>query len=59
MKNIQTAIVKYQIAIYSGTIKICCEENDDSDYIIAKAKAKLQKENFPFGYQNFKIIERY
>lgn len=55
------AVVKYQIATYSGTVDVYCDPNDDNDYIIAKAK-KILRQNcggkLPYGYENFKIISR-
>lgn len=54
-------IVKYQVATYSGEIEICCDENDENEYIIAKAKKILKRKsggNWPFGYESFKIILR-
>jgi len=32
------ATVKYQVATYSGVVQVNCNENDDDEYIIAKAK---------------------
>ncbi len=55
------ATVKYQVATYSGEIKVNCSKHDDNDYIISKAKRVLTARaggNLPFGYQSFKVIER-
>ena len=56
----QIATVKYQIATYSGIVEVNCNENDEQEYIIAKAKKMLKQKtgNFPLGYQSFKIINR-
>lgn len=56
----QTAIVKYQIATYSGEIQVNCDPDDDNEIVIGKAKAKLRRlyGELPFGYQSFKVIER-
>ena len=35
------AIIKYQVATYSGENKVNCNENDEDKYIIAKAKRIL------------------
>lgn len=55
------ATVKYQVATYSGTIQVNCNEDDEDEVIIAKAKSQLQKNSggsLPYGYQSFKIVER-
>lgn len=56
-----TAVVKYQIATYSGEITVLCEQNDENEVIIAKAKRILtrQAKGLPFGYENWKIVDRY
>jgi len=54
------AKVKYQIATYSGEIRVPCEDNDESEHIIAKAKKILRQRSggsLPYGYESFKIIE--
>ena len=38
MENEMMATVKYQIATYSGEVQVNCNENDEDEYIIAKAK---------------------
>lgn len=55
------ATVKYQIATYSGEIKVNCDKNDEDEYIIAKAKRILIKKIggvLPFGYESWKVVER-
>lgn len=56
----QTAIVKYQIATYSGEIQVNCSPDDDNEVVIAKAKARLRRlyGELPFGYQSFRIVKR-
>lgn len=58
----QIAVVKYQIASYSGTIEVSCRPDDDTDVVIAKAKARIRRlagGSLPFGSESFRIIERY
>jgi hypothetical protein len=38
MENEMIATVKYQVATYSGEVQVNCNENDEDEYIIAKAK---------------------
>ena len=54
------ATVKYQIATYSGEIKVNCNENDENEHIIAKAKKILRQKagSFPFGYQRWKVVNK-
>lgn len=54
------ATVKYQIATYSGEIKVNCDPNDDNEIIIAKAKKILRNKvgGFPLGYESWKVVER-
>lgn len=57
-----TAIVKYQVASYSGEVTVNCDENDENEYIIAKAKRILTQRSggsLPFGSESWKVIERY
>ncbi len=57
-----TAIVKYQIATYSGEISVNCEPDEENEYIIARAKRILRNKvggSFPFGYESWKVIDRY
>lgn len=51
--------VKYQIATYSGEVKVNCDENDDNDIIIANTKRILRSKagSFPIGYQSWEVIE--
>ena len=56
------AKVEYQIATYSGEVIVNCDENDDNEFIIARAKKILEKQaggSLPFGYQRWKVVERY
>lgn len=59
MEN-QIATVKYSIATYEGEISVQCDENDDNDAIIAKARSILRRRvgHFPFGSQSWKVVER-
>lgn len=60
MKTRMIATVKYNVATYTGEIKVNCFSNDSDEHIIAKAKNKLNNQsNLPFGYQSWKITERY
>jgi hypothetical protein len=54
------ATVKYQIATYAGEIKVPCEENDEAEHIIAKAKRILINKYgpFPLGYESWRVIKR-
>jgi len=55
------ATVKYQIATYSGEVQVNCNENDEDEYIIAKAKRIVTQRaggSLPFGYENWKVIGR-
>lgn len=56
----QVAIVKYQIATYSGTVEVPCDENDDADYVIARARAELRRKvgSLPYGYHEFWVVRR-
>lgn len=57
----QVATVKYQVATYVGEIQINCNENDEDEYIIAKARRiVIQKAggSLPFGYESWKVVER-
>ena len=56
-----TAVVKYQIATYSGEITVTCEPDDENEVIIAKAKRILTRQaggSLPFGYESWKVVER-
>lgn len=56
------AVVKYQVATYSGEVTIPCDENDDNQHIIAKAKRYVTQRaggSLPFGYESWKVVERY
>lgn len=55
------ATVKYQVATYSGEIKVLCSPDDETDHIIAKAKRMLRQRSggsLPYGYEKFEIIDR-
>jgi hypothetical protein len=55
------AIVKYQVATYSGEITLNCDENDENESIISKAKRILTRKmggSLPFGYESWKVAER-
>lgn len=53
------AIVKYQVATYSGEVQVNCNENDENEYIIAKAKRIVTQKAgglLPFGYESWKVV---
>lgn len=55
------AIVRYQVATYSGEVQVNCNENDEDECIIAKAKrivAQRAGGSLPFGYESWKVVER-
>jgi hypothetical protein len=55
------AIVKYRVATYEGEIQVNCNENDENDSIIARAKARVTRESggyLPFGSESWKVIDR-
>lgn len=55
------ATVKYQIATYSGEVHVNCNENDEDECIIAKAKRIVTQRasgSLPYGYESWKVIER-
>lgn len=56
------ATVKYQVATYSGEVKVNCDKNDEDEYIIAKAKRIVIQRagggSLPFGYESWKVVER-
>jgi len=53
------ATVKYQVATYSGTIQVNCGENDEKEYIEAKAKRLLSERcgGLPLGYERFELLK--
>lgn len=56
-----TATVKYQVATYSGTVRVVCDENEEDEYIIARAKKILRQRSgapLPYGYEHWKVIDR-
>ena len=54
------ATVKYQVATYKGEITVSCDQNEEDDLIIARAKHELERRtgHLPYGYESFKVIER-
>ena len=55
------ATVKYQIATYSGEGQVNCNDNDEDEVIIAKAKRIVTQRSggsLPFGYESWKVVER-
>ena len=55
------ATVKYQIATYSGEVQVNCNENDEDECIIAKAKRIVTQRSggsLPYGYESWKVVER-
>jgi len=61
MENEMIATVRYQVATYSGEVQVNCNENDEDEYIIAKAKKIVTQRaggSLPFGYESWKVIER-
>ena len=54
-----TRTVRYQVGTYSGTVTVNCDENDDTDYVIAKAKKQLTQRSGPFPagpiYQSWRV----
>ena len=55
------ATVRYQVATYSGEVRVNCNENDEDEYIIAKAKRIVKQRaggSPPFGYESWKVVER-
>jgi hypothetical protein len=58
----QTATVKYQVATYSGNVKVFnVDPNDDDENIVARAKEQLTRSSggsLPYGYQSFRVVSR-
>lgn len=55
------ATVKYQIATYFGEVQVNCNDNDENEYIIAKAKRIVTQRaggSLPFGYESWEVINR-
>jgi hypothetical protein len=53
-----TVTVKYQVATYSGSVTVNCDENDDNEYIIAQAKRIVRERSggsLPYGYERWEI----
>ena len=56
------ATVKYQVATYKGQMQIECDPDDENEHIITKAKRIVIQRfggSFPFGYESWKVVERY
>jgi len=58
----KTALVKYDIGTYEGTIEVSCYDYDDEEDIIRKAKNILRKQigSFPCGmyYESWRILAK-
>lgn len=58
----RTALVKYDIGTYEGTIDVTCTADEDSEDIIRRAKNELRRKigSFPVGmyYESWKILIR-
>ena len=58
----RTALVKYDIGTYEGTIDVLCSPDEDSEDIIRRAKNELRRRigSFPAGmyYEAWKILIR-
>ena len=56
----QKCIISYQIGTYSGQEVVYCDENDEHDFIIEKAKQQLRRplKSLPCSYQSFTVTER-
>jgi hypothetical protein len=55
------AVVKYQVATYSGEVSVNCSPDDENEYIIAKAKNIVRNRaggSLPFGYESWKVVSR-
>jgi hypothetical protein len=53
------AVIKYQVATYSGEIEVYSGEDDEDEILIARAKRVLSRSGpLPFGYQSFKVISK-
>lgn len=53
-----TAIVKYKIATYSGEVEVDCDENDEDEIIIARAKKIVTQRSggsLPYGYESWEV----
>lgn len=58
----QKAIVKYQVITHTGTISVECDENDENELLIAKAKEIYRTlygfPTVPMYYESWKVIDR-
>lgn len=55
------AIVKYQVATYSGKVEISCNSDEENEHIIARAKRIVTRQaggSLPFGYESWKVVSR-
>lgn len=55
------ATVKYQVATYSGEVQVNCNESDEDEVIIAKAKRiVIQRAGgyLPYGYESWRVVGR-
>lgn len=54
------ATIKYQHGTYSGTVTVQCNDNDDHETLIAKAKKHLFKNahGLSMCYESYKVVER-
>jgi hypothetical protein len=53
-----TRTVNYRIATYSGSVTVNCDENDDNETIIAKAKTVVTRQaggSLPYGYESWTV----
>lgn len=49
------ARVRYQVGTYSGEVQVGCDENDENETIIAKARRIVKQKSggsLPLGYEN-------
>ena len=56
------ATVRYQIADYKGVIEIDCDENEEDNFIIARAKKIVTQRaggSLPFGSETWKVVDRF
>ncbi len=60
-----TAELSYQVGTYRGTIEVTCDPDDDTDTVIAMAKAKLRRISpggsyYPSGccYESWRLVDR-
>jgi hypothetical protein len=59
--EMEIATVKYRVATYEGDVQVPCNENDENEHIIAKAKRIVTNKaggSLPYGSESWKIISR-